>query len=117
MNMPTGAVIEAADKAMIKTEIYHSLLEALRAAHYGILYAYVSPSLEEGWLSKAQLPDLQWYEKLVLLDRSQNREFLRQIGADDQYVFIAIGHGFVIFTANSPEELSKQDALTRSWMQ
>ena len=96
---------------------YRSLADALRAADYGVLYTYVAPSLQHGWLGQTGVPALQWYEKLEPINRLGSAAFLTEIGADEQFAFVAVGQGFVIFVAHSPAELSKERELVRPWVE
>jgi hypothetical protein len=102
-------VVERAD--------FNSLEDALVAADYGILYAYVASSKQEGWLPFAKPPALRWYEKLVLLDRDRSRDFLREAGADEPFAFLAVGLGFVVFVARNPDDLEDMRDLTRPWIE
>jgi hypothetical protein len=102
---------------MTKHAAYHSLADALKAADYGILYVYVSSCGQKGWLSQAQLVDLEWYEKLVSVDRDESAGFVREVGADEPGAIAAIAHGFVAFSARSVEEFIERRTLVRPWVE
>ena len=95
---------------------YENLDGALRAAHFGVLYCYVAPSLQDGWLAEGS-PQLRWYEKLVPIDRAGCCNFLREVGADTPFALVAIGYGFTIFVAHNRAEFSERRELVRPWVE
>jgi len=96
---------------------FQGLREALRAADYGMLYIYVSPSLREGWLAEQQLPELKWYEKIVHVDRQESHGFLEDVAIDEPYALVAVAHGMVAFTAQCMDELLENMDLVRPWVE
>jgi hypothetical protein len=101
---------------MVQHATYGSLEDALRAADYGLLYVYVSPSADEGWFSTMQCPDFQWYEKLVVVDQEESRGFLQDAGADEPFALIGVHGGFIAFVARNAEELVDMVETVRPWV-
>lgn len=101
---------------MAELKKYHDLKSALWDAEYGVLYLYVAPSLQEGWFAGATMPPLEWYERLALVDRQSSQLFLREVGADEPYAFLAVGHGFVLAQARNAVELRDAVAAVRRFV-
>lgn len=101
---------------MVEHKTFSSLVDALKAAGYGVLYVYVSPSLEQGWITKSPLLPLQWNEKLVLVDQQESRGFLREVGSDARFALVALGHGFIIARANDSEDLERKLPIIRQYV-
>jgi len=93
------------------------LADAYKAADIGTVYFYVAASLEQGWLARAQLSDLMWYEKLVLVDREESQGFLRQAGSHEDFALIGISQGFILFRARNAVELADGIRITRPWVE
>jgi hypothetical protein len=101
---------------MIERARFSSLRDALKAADYGILYAYATASFDDGWISQGGLSHLEWYERLVLVDPIDSQGFLQESGATASNTLVAVGHGFVIFRATDPTECRQSIERVRPWV-